>query len=115
MTAVPCEMADRFSTVDDNQPSVFIQVVQGLEHNQQRDEITQFEEYKLGECTLELPPGLPKGSPIQVTYKYNIDQTLEVTAKGPDGRTAQVTIERQTLDAQAVAQAATDLQRLEVE
>ena len=115
MTAVPCEMADRFSTVDDNQLSVLIEVVQGLEHNQQRDEITQFEEYKLGECTLELPPGLPKGSPIQVTYKYNIDQTLEVTAKGPDGRTAQVTIERQTLDAEAVAQAATDLQSLEVE
>ena len=54
----------------------------------------QFEDYKLGECILQLPSGLPKGSPIDVTHKYNLDQTLEITAVGPDGRRAKMAIDR---------------------
>ena len=115
MTAVPCEKTNRFGTVDENQPSVLIEVVQGLEHNYPKDEVIEFDQYKLGECVLVLPPGLPKGSPLHVTYKYNLDQTLEVTARGPDDRIAEVTIKRQTLNAVEVAQAATELQNLEVE
>lgn len=115
MTAVPCEKTNRFGTVDENQPSVLIEVVQGLEHNYPKDEVIDFDQYKLGECVLGLPPGLPKGSPLHVTYKYNLDQTLEVTARGPDDQIAEVTIKRQTLNAVEVARAATDLQTLEVE
>ena len=115
MTNVPCEMADHFGTVNANQSSALIQVVQGLEQDQQETDGSMFEEHKLGECLLELPSGLPRGARVDVTYKYNLDQTLEVTAQGPDGRTATATIERQTLDAEAVAQAARELQTLEVE
>ena len=115
MTTVPCEMADHFGTVSANQSSVLIRVVQGLEQDQQETDGITFEEHKLGECILELPSGLPRGARIDVTYKYNLDQTLEVTAQGPDGRIATVTIERGTLDADAVAQAAKELQTLEVE
>ena len=115
MTTVPCEMADHFGTVNANQSSVLIQVVQGLEQDQQETDGSMFEEHKLGECLLELPSGLPRGARVDVTYKYNLDQTLEVTAQGPDGRIATATIERQTLDAEAVEQAAKDLQTLEVE
>ncbi len=115
MTTVPCEMADHFGTVNANQSSVLIQVVQGLEQDQQETDGSMFEEHKLGECLLELPSGLPRGARVDVTYKYNLDQTLEVTAQGPDGRTATATIERQTLDAEAVEQAAKELQTLEVE
>ncbi len=121
MTAVPCEIADKFLTVDRNQPSVLIEVVQGLEQDQLKDKIDLFEEYKLGECTLELPPGLPQGSPIEVNYKYNLDQNLEVTAKSltDDGPTAVYDIysiiERPTLNEEEVAQARTDLQDLVVE
>ena len=115
MTTVPCEMADHFGTVNANQSSALIQVVQGLEQDQLETDGSMFEEHKLGECLLELPSGLPRGARVDVTYKYNLDQTLEVTAQGPDGRTATATIERQTLDAEAVAQAARELQTLEVE
>ena len=115
MTPVPCEVADRFGTLVDNMSSALIQVIQGLEQNQKEDELIKFENHKIGECTLELPPGLPKGSPIDVTYKYNLDQTLEVTAKGPDGRTANVTIDRPTLDEAEVNEATTHLQSLNVE
>ena len=115
MTNVPCEMADYFGTVNANQSSALIQVVQGLEQDQQETDGSMFEEHKLGECLLELPSGLPRGARVDVTYKYNLDQTLEVTAQGPDGRTATATIERQTLDAEEVVQAAKELQTLEVE
>ena len=121
MTPVPCEMADQFGTVDNNQRSVLIEVVQSLEQDQRKNEIDLFDEYKLGECTLELPPGLPEGSPIHVTYKYNLDQVLEVTAKSlsSSGATAVYDvfsiIKRPTLDEDAVAQAQTDIQDLTVE
>ena len=121
MTAVPCEMTDQFGTVDDNQRSVLIEVVQSLEQDQRTDEIESFEEYKLGECTLELPPGLPEGSPIQVTYKYNLDQVLEVTAKSlsNSGATAIYdifsVIKRPTLDPEEVIKAETNIQDLTVE
>ena len=121
MTAVPCEITDRFLTVDHNQPSVLIEVVQGLEQDQLRDEVDLFDEYKLGECTLELPSGLPQGSPIEVNYTYNLDQNLEVTAKSlsQDGATAVYhifsIIERSTLNEEEVAQAKSDLQDLVVE
>ena len=116
MTPVPCEIEDEFGTVQDNQHSVLLEVVQGLEHGQLRDDIgSAFEDFKLGECTLDLPPGLPLGAPIHVTYKYNLDQTLEVIAKGPDGRTANVTIERSTLDESEVTEAAAHQKHLEVE
>ncbi len=121
MTAVPCEIADRFLTVDHNQPSVLIEVVQGLEQDQRRDEIDLFDEYKLGECTLELPPGLPQGSPIEVNYKYNLDQNLEVTAKSLSNDDATAVydlfsiIDRPTLNEEEVAQAKTELQDLTVE
>ena len=114
MTAVPCEKVGAFGTVEENQPSALVVVVQGLEDDMLKDEIPDFEEYKLGECPLELPC-LPRGSQVQVTYKYNLDQTLEVTAEGPDGRTANTTIQRETLDEAEVIEATQNLQHLEVE
>ena len=115
MTSVPCEVNDTFYTIEDNQPGVRIEVVQGLEQDQVIDEIFQFEDFKLGECELELPPGMPANTPFDVTYKYNLDQTLEVTAKGPDGRTANVKIDRSTLNEAEVAEAAERVENLEVE
>ena len=130
MTQVPCKKEDRFGTVEENQMEALIEVVQVLEHNRLYDEILQdvapneekekqieaFEEmYKLGECLLTLPPGLPKASPVYVTYEYNSDQILDVTAKGPNETIANVLIRRQTLDDEEVREAARHLQRMEVE
>ena len=115
MTPVPCEVEDRFGTLVPNQNSLLVQVIQGLEQDQEEDELIKFENHKLGECHLDLPSGLPEGSPVDVTYKYNLDQTLEVTAVGPDRSTANVTIKRDTLDEAEVAEATEHLQSLEVE
>ena len=113
MTPIPHEAHDQFGTVVDNQQSVQLQVVQGLDQDEIVDNLPDSQ--KLGECTLELPPGLPRGASLDVTYTYNLDQTLEVVAKGPDGRTAQVTIERPTLDEDEVREATLALQRVAVE
>lgn len=115
MTPVPCEKEGTFYTVEENQATVELKVVQGLEHDQLKDEIFQFEDFKLGECVLELPGGMPQSTPIHVTYTYNLDQTLEVTAEGPDGRTANVKIDRSTLDETEVAEARERVENLEVE
>ena len=121
MTPIPCEEAKRYVTRTDNQETALIRVIQGLEQDDQEDDDTKFDEYKLGECVLELPSGLPKGSPIEVSYKYNLDQTLEVTAKSVsnNGPTAVYdvfsVIQRQTLKKEEVAKAAKTLQGLEIE
>ena len=105
LTPVPCKVVDKFQTVEDNLDSVQIELVQGLEDSEIKGEVTDFEEYKLGECVIELPPGLPRGTSIEVTFGYTADGTLDVTAVGPDGRTAKVTIERETLTEEEVADA----------
>ena len=117
MTPVPCEIEDKFGTVEDNQTSVLIEVVQGLEQGKLKEEIPEFEkDFKIGECLLEgLPPNEPKGSPITVTYKYNLDQILEVKVMGKGGVTANATIERKTLDDAEVAEATQHLENLKVE
>ena len=99
MTEIPCEVVDTFGTVEDNTTAVLIEVVEGLEEGLLKKDIPDFELYKLGECLIEgLPPNQPKGYPISVTCKYNKGQTLEVKAELPDGSTANVTVNRPTLD-----------------
>ena len=122
MTPVPYEITDdQFGTVDDGQRSVLIEVVQNLDQDERKDAIDLFEAYKLGECLLELPPDLPRGTPIEVTYKYNLDQVLEVTAKSlsDDKATAAYEVfsilERPTLNEEEVAAAQSEIQDLKIE
>ncbi len=120
MTAIPCEKEGSFRTVEDNQRSVLIEVVQGLEQDQLKDDIEVFEDYKLGECTLQLPQGLPEGAPISIIYTYNRHQLLEVTATVLSSDDAKGVydlfsiIKRPTLNAEEVEQAQTELQGLAV-
>ena len=117
MTPIPCEETnDTFVTLEDNQPNVEIEIVQGIEQDEMKENISNFDEnHKLGECILDLPPKLPKGTPLKITFKYNLDNILEVTAEGPDGKTETFRIERPTLNEEEVAEASTHLQSLNVE
>ena len=49
----------------------------------------------LGVCDIVLPPYLPKGSPVKLTYQYNANQVLEVDVEAAGNR-ATVTIDRNT-------------------
>ena len=89
---LPYEVKDKFLTIEDDQDCVLIELVEGLEQGQQESD------YMYVNCRIELPSGYPKGSEINVTYKWNSDQILEVRAELSDGRHANVTVNRPTLD-----------------
>ncbi len=69
-TPIPCEVSDVFVTLRDKQAAVHVEVTQGEETNP--DYVTI-----VGEGTLSLPP-YPKGSPIKVTFKYDVDGLIHV-------------------------------------
>ena len=70
-TEVPCEKRTRFGYAYDNMTGVRLQVTEG--------EGKRIDEVKIiGEVILDKLPPRPKGTPIDVTYRYNVNQILEV-------------------------------------
>ena len=64
---------------------------------------------------MKLPPFLPKGSPVHLSYEYNANQVLEVAVEAAGNRT-QVSIERNTgLARDEIEQATAGLGTLKVE
>ncbi|MDQ2867345.1 MAG: Hsp70 family protein [Verrucomicrobiota bacterium] len=107
MTAIPATAKNSFGTAMANMQRAVVRVVEG-------------ESTVPGECTplgiadVELPPFLPKGSPVELKYEYNANQVLEVSVEA-SGASAKVTIERNTgLAPDEVEQAAATLGALRV-
>jgi molecular chaperone DnaK len=70
MTPVPVEMKNSFGTAKANMKNAIVRVVEG-------ESSVPGECTPLGICDIELPPFLPKGSPVELTYTYNENQVLE--------------------------------------
>ena len=69
----------------------------------------------LGLCSVELPPYLPKGSPVELSYRYNANQVLEVIVDA-FGKQSRVTIERNTgLSEEEMAGATANISLIKVE
>jgi molecular chaperone DnaK len=74
-TPLPHTATKVFKTLKPNQSSVAIHVVEG-------DSETPDGCIEVGVCTIrDLPPGLPAGWPVQVSYTYETNGRLHVTAK----------------------------------
>jgi molecular chaperone DnaK len=73
-TALPHIRAEVFKTHKANQPNVAIRVVEG---ESERPEAC----IPIGVCTVALPPDVPAGWPVQVSYAYGSNGRLEVTAQ----------------------------------
>ncbi|MEU1196728.1 Hsp70 family protein [Streptomyces sp. NPDC005813] len=89
-TMIPTQRQDVYTTAEDNQQAVLVQVYNGGQLDPQS---------KIGECRLEGIPPLPKGKPqIEVTFSIDTSCVLEVTAvdKGT-GRSTSVRITDTTL------------------
>jgi molecular chaperone DnaK len=88
MTAIPVEAKNSFGTAKPNMRNALIRVVEG-------ESTVPSECTVLGTCDIELPPFLPKGSPVELTYRYDANQVLEVTVDA-FGKRNKVSIARNT-------------------
>ncbi|MFT4979569.1 MAG: molecular chaperone DnaK, partial [Myxococcota bacterium] len=70
-TLVPCEKRKRFGFAYDNSTAVRVEVTEGT--GRTRDEVTV-----IGEVVLDNLPPRAKGTPLEVLYRYNVNQILEV-------------------------------------
>lgn len=70
-TPLPCEKRGRFAYAYDNMTAVRVEVTEGV--GTARDEVTV-----IGEVVLENLPPRPRGTPIEVVYRYTVNQILEV-------------------------------------
>ena len=107
MTRIPAVIKNSFGTADANMQHAVVKVVEG-------ESTVPAECTPLGLCDIQLPPYLPKGSPVKLTYQYNANQVLEVQVEAA-GNNAQVTIDRNTgLEPQDIDKAASGLGELTV-
>ena len=88
-TPLPAKRESRFATHRDNQPDVLINIVEGGDDTGQNAT-------HIGTCVVrDLPPGLPKGTPVRVVFAYAANGRLDVYAHLPTvGSTAALTLER---------------------
>ena len=107
-TAIPATAKNLFGTANPNMPRAVVKIVEG-------ESTLPAECTPLGTCDITLPPFLPKGSPVELSYEYNANQVLEVAVEAC-GQRASVSIERNTGLAQGeIEQAAAALGELKVE
>ncbi len=70
-TALPFEKRGRFAYAYDNMTAVRVEVTEG--HGNHRREVTV-----IGQVILDKLPPRPRGTPIDVIYRYNVNNILEV-------------------------------------
>ena len=87
-TPIPATAKNLFGTANANMARAVVRVVEG-------ESTLPAECTPLGVCDVHLPPFLPKGSPVHLSYQYNNNQVLEVAVEAC-GQRSQVLIERNT-------------------
>jgi molecular chaperone DnaK len=70
-TSLPCDRRGRFAYAYDNMTAVRVEITEG--HGDNRDEVVV-----IGEVILDHLPPRPRGTPIEVVYRYTVNQILEV-------------------------------------
>ena len=86
---LPVKSAKKFQTSKEDQKRVLVQIVEGGTD-------TGLGATNIGNCAVEdLPAGLPKGTPVIVTFNYDVSGRLDVQAKIPSlEKSASSSIER---------------------
>jgi len=109
-TPLPVTRTKQYGTKRTGQIRVHVRILQG--ESQRASACVE-----VGDCRIEnLPSGLPKGSPVEVTFAYDDSGLLQVRAVEPaSGREASTTIRRTTgLDQESVRRAALKIKRISV-
>lgn len=77
---LPCQVTKRFTTIEENQRSVRVVVLEGESHRPE-------DCIELGDCVIrDLPVGLTKGSQVDVVYRYDENGRVAVSARIPSSR-----------------------------
>lgn len=85
-TPLPAKVKERFVTKTENQRSIVVQVLEG-------ESSTPSECTAIGRTSLrDLPLGLPAGWPVEITYEYETNGRLKVSAVVP-GANREVTLQ----------------------
>jgi len=77
-TTVPVDTTQGFGTYEDNQENVSIRI---MENEVNEEELPPENAKEIGNGLLEIPSGLPAGSPIEVTFTLNEEGRLNITAR----------------------------------
>jgi molecular chaperone DnaK len=88
-TPIPCSLTKVYRTATDGQKDVVVRVVEGESSNPQHCIL-------IGECVVnDLPPNLPKGTAIELSFAYEKDGTINISARLPSiRRSVQTQIKR---------------------
>ncbi|MCL2303975.1 MAG: Hsp70 family protein [Planctomycetaceae bacterium] len=88
-TPLPFHITQTFQTIEENQERITVQVLEG-------DAPDPVACSLLGKCRItELPPNLPKGAPVEVTYAFDRAGRISVSAhEKTTGKAAAIEIER---------------------
>lgn len=106
---LPSRHSERFVTVSNNQTQIRCQIYQGEQRYVDSN-------LKIGEVTIDVPPG-PRGSQyVDLAFSYDIDGILHVEAKGSGGNTRKALITNPLLsfDETELEDKLEELQRLRV-
>ena len=74
-TAIPFTQTQRFVTTSDNQQRIHVYILEGEASDP--DACTQIGDFRV----VGLPPNLPKGSPVEVSYSYDANGRISATAR----------------------------------
>lgn len=80
-TPLPCERRGRFAYAYDGMTAVRVEVTEGA--GEVRDEVQV-----IGEVVLDELPPRPRGTPIEVIYRYTVNQMLEIDVTDLETRTS---------------------------
>jgi len=88
-TPLPATRTRKFQTKRDNQSSVAVEVIEGGDASGNGST-------PIGHCTVRnLPPDLPAGTPVEVTFSYEQNGRLKVAARLPNvDQVAEITFDR---------------------
>jgi molecular chaperone DnaK len=112
--ALPTEHTREYYTIFANQSAVRFTVMENIFDTEEVDDPGYGEE--IGVVTLPMPPGMPKHSPVEVTFELNNQGRLHIMAREPSSQktiTAEIQVERGLSEIQ-VEQAVARAQRKKV-
>lgn len=80
---LPVTQTKTYGTIEHNQDVVSLEIMENTEETWIVEPEQYTPEAEIGTVTLILPPGLPEGAPIEVTFEMNTQGRLQVTSREP--------------------------------